>query len=176
MRKTFTMALAVVAAGGVLALGFAVAALGSSTSSAALASTSETTTTPTSTTEQGKATPYAATLGARAEVPKATGVSSGAGGSFSVTLTDKGGSYTATWKLAFHALTGKAVAAHIHQGKPGKAGPVLVSLCGPCKSGAHGSAKVSAAAAKAIKSGSAYVNVHTAKNANGEIRGQVKKK
>lgn len=177
MRKTLTVALAMVGVGAILALGFAVAALGSSSSSSASASsTSETTTTPTSTSEEGKSTPYAARLRVGTEVPKAAGTRSGAGGTFTATLTDKGGAYTASWKLTFHDLTGKAVAAHIHKGKPGVAGPVLVSLCGPCASGAHGSAKVTGAAAKAIKSGAAYVNVHTAKNAGGEIRGRVNKK
>ncbi len=176
MRRTSTVALAVVGVTVLAALGFAVSALGSSTSASTAVSTSETTTAPTSTTEEGKSIPYAAVLGARAEVPKPAGVPAGAAGGFSLTLTDKGGKYTATWKLTFRGLSGKAVAAHIHKGKVGKAGPVLISLCGPCKSGAHGTAKVPEAAVTAMEKGLAYVNVHTAKNANGEIRGQVRKK
>ncbi|MEP6892576.1 MAG: CHRD domain-containing protein [Gaiellaceae bacterium] len=175
MRKTITVALAVIAAGGVLALGFAVAAFGSSTSAASPATTSETTTAPASTSEQPVVTKFSSKLGRSAEVPKPTGVSSAAKGTFTLTLKHAGGKYTATWKLTFSGLTGKAVAAHIHRGAPGKAGPVLVSLCGPCKSGQSGKAKVSGAAANALNGKKAYVNVHTATNAAGEIRGQVAK-
>ena len=78
-----------------------------------------------------------------------------------------------TWKLTFTGLTGAANAAHIHVGKKGTAGNVLVALCGPCKSGQKGTAKVSAMVVRDIQKGLAYVNVHTAKNANGEIRGQL---
>jgi hypothetical protein len=58
-------------------------------------------------------------------------------------------------------------------GKAGKPGGVIVALCANCKSPVSGSAKVSAAVIKALNGGDAYVNVHTAKNPNGEIRGQV---
>ena len=185
MRKAVTVPALVVACGAMLALGFAVAALGSSSSSAASASTSETTThetattetstTETSTTEQPSTSPFTATLGSRAEVPKPAGVSAAAGGRVSVTLKESGGKYSVTWKLTFHNLTGKPTAAHIHRGKPGKAGPVLVALCGPCRSTQSGKASATKAATDALKSGSAYVNVHTAKNAAGEIRGQLRK-
>ena len=61
------------------------------------------------------------------------------------------------------------------RGKPGKAGPVLLALCGPCKSGQTGKAPLSETAGNAVKIGGAYVNVHTAKNPGGEIRGQIGK-
>jgi hypothetical protein len=80
-----------------------------------------------------------------------------------------------TWKLTFSGLTGKATAAHIHMGAMGKAGNVLIPLCTPCKSGAHGKTKISAAVKKALTHHKLYVNVHTAKNPNGEIRGQLAK-
>jgi CHRD domain-containing protein len=76
------------------------------------------------------------------------------------------------WRLTFSGLTGQAMAAHIHTGKPGVAGPVVVPLCGPCSSGAHGEATVSAKLRAAMLAGTAYVNVHTAENPGGEIRGQ----
>jgi hypothetical protein len=78
-----------------------------------------------------------------------------------------------SWKLTFSGLSGRAAASHIHKGKAGVSGPVVVPLCGPCKSGQKGTAKVSAAVAKKLTSGEFYVNVHTAKNPNGEIRGQI---
>jgi hypothetical protein len=111
-----------------------------------------------------------ASLNAGQEVPKPVGVPRGASGRFTGTLAG----HTVTWRLTFKHLSGKATAAHIHLGKRGKPGPVKVSLCGPCKSGAHGSATVTTNLANAIKAGKTYVNVHTLKNANGEIRGQIK--
>lgn len=115
-----------------------------------------------------------ATLGAAREVPKPQGVSANAGGSFAAGLR-KGTGGTLSWRLTFHRLTGKAAAAHIHLAKPGKAGPVAVPLCGPCRSGARGTAKVNARTVRALLGGGAYVNVHTAKNPAGEIRGQIRK-
>jgi hypothetical protein len=70
-------------------------------------------------------------------------------------------------------LTGPAAAAHIHSAPKGKAGPVIVALCGPCKSPTSGVSRVTATVAKMLQSGDTYVNVHTAKNPNGEIRGQI---
>ena len=178
MRRPVAIALTAIGVGATVAFGFSVAAIASSGSAArpAVAASTSETTTATSTTELGKSIPYAASLTAGAEVPKPNGVPAAAGGTFAVTLTDKAGKYTAKWTLTFHNLTGKAAAAHIHKGKVGRAGPVLVALCGPCHSGQSGSAVIPAAAATAIEQGAAYVNVHTAKNAGGEIRGQVKKK
>lgn len=170
MRRPITIALAVAGSTAVLALGFAVAALASSNS------TNSAVTTPTSTTELGKSIPYRAVLAAKAEVPKPTGVKTSAGGTFTITLTNKGGKTTAKWKLTFHNLTGKATAAHIHHAKPGKAGPVLVPLCGPCKSGQAGTLKLVEMDVNLIEKGQTYVNVHTAKNPAGEIRGQIAKK
>src|SRR5438105_3660728 len=77
--------------------------------------------------------------------------------------------------LKFSGLTGAASAAHIHLGPKGKAGPVLVALCGPCKNAVTSTVPLTAAAIKAIEKGNAYVNVHTAKFPNGEIRGQLAK-
>ena len=53
------------------------------------------------------------------------------------------------------------------------AGPVIVPLCAPCKSGAQGKATVDSSVLNALESGRAYVNVHTKKNPAGEIRGQL---
>ena len=50
----------------------------------------------------------------------------------------------------------------------------MVALCGPCKNGKRGTATITHAQLKTIESGRAYVNVHTKKNAAGEIRGQIK--
>ena len=116
-----------------------------------------------------------ATLGAGKEVPKPAGVKAGAGGTFAAGLTRKASGGTLAWRLTFHGLTGRAIAAHVHIGKAGKAGPVAVPLCGPCRSGQRGSARVNARTVAALMAAGAYVNVHTPKNPAGEIRGQVVK-
>jgi hypothetical protein len=90
-------------------------------------------------------------------------------GTFTGTIT--GGKLKFT--LKFSHLTGAATAAHIHMGAKGVSGPVLVPLCGPCKSTVTGTVAVNAAALKAIKKGKTYVNVHTGKYPGGEIRGQL---
>ncbi|MGH2728925.1 MAG: CHRD domain-containing protein, partial [Actinomycetota bacterium] len=93
---------------------------------------------------------FTATLSAGKEVPKPKGVSAKAGGTFAAGLTRKGTGGTLSWRIRFRALTGKALAAHIHLAKPGKAGPVAVPLCGPCRSGARGTAKVKARTVKSL--------------------------
>jgi CHRD domain len=113
---------------------------------------------------------FGATLNAGQETPHPTGTKAGASGKFTATVTGT----KITWKLTFSHLTGAATAAHIHAAKKGVAGPVLVALCGPCKSGASGTGVITAAQLKQLEKGTAYVNVHTAKNAGGEIRGQIK--
>lgn len=116
-----------------------------------------------------------ANLKARFEVPKPTGVPTGAVGLFTGKAVEQGNDQAAlTWRLTFSKLSGRADAAHIHVGKPGKAGGVMLALCGPCKSGQRGSAAITHAQLRTIRAGGAYVNVHTAKNPAGEIRGQVK--
>ncbi len=86
------------------------------------------------------------------------------------------GGATLVWRLTFKRLTGPAVVAHIHNGRPGHAGPILIPLCGPCRSGAHGTVQVSGQPARrTILGGDAYVNVHTKRNPGGELRGQISK-
>ena len=114
-----------------------------------------------------------ATLTNGKEVPRPKGAVL-ARGSFSGTVVESKSGGTLTWTLSFSRLTGKAIAAHIHMAKPGVAGPVVVPLCGPCKSGMKGTAKISKSVIAALEGGKAYVNVHTPKNPAGEIRGQAK--
>jgi hypothetical protein len=115
---------------------------------------------------------FEATLTAAQEVPKPHGVSSNAGGTFTATLNGK----TMQWKLTFKGLTGAATQAHIHLGSKGRPGPVLIALCGAgCRSPVSGATIVSPAVVKTLETGATYVNVHTAKNPAGEIRGQLLK-
>jgi hypothetical protein len=92
-----------------------------------------------------------------------------ASGTFVATLSGR----TLTWRLTFVRLSGRALAAHIHLGRSGVAGPVAVPLCGPCVSGVHRRVSLTPRVRAALLAGTAYVNVHTAKNPGGEIRGQV---
>src|SRR5262245_35846943 len=117
-----------------------------------------------------------ATLNAGQEVPKPTGVRRGATGLFTATLSrHSDGSGTLSWKLTFRRLTGAATAAHIHLARPGKSGAVAIPLCAPCSSGVTGTSPASATVVKTLLRNGAYANVHTSRNASGEIRGQITK-
>jgi Cu/Zn superoxide dismutase len=116
-----------------------------------------------------RSTAWSAKLTAAQEVPKQTVKNATASGAFHATLTGK----KLKWTLTFSKLTGPATAAHIHMAAMGKAGNVVVPLCGPCKSGQSGTATLTAAVLAAAGKHLLYVNVHTAKNPGGEIRGQV---
>jgi len=112
-------------------------------------------------------------LSTKLEVPRPKGTAGGTG-TFTATLKVVSATKASlTWKLSFAHLTGPALAAHVHLGAPGKAGKVVVPLCGPCRSGRGGTSSVTAVAAAAMVAGKAYVNVHTKANPAGEIRGQV---
>jgi hypothetical protein len=109
-----------------------------------------------------------ARLNAAQETPAPKAAARGSG-TFIATLSGR----RLTWRLTFARLSGRALAAHIHLGRLGVAGPVAVPLCGPCVSGVHRTVTVTAKLRAALLAGTAYVNVHTAKNPAGEIRGQV---
>jgi hypothetical protein len=121
----------------------------------------------------GVAASVKTTLRAAQERPKPKGRLAKAKGTFTATVTRTGTSGVITWRLTFAKLSGRAIAAHIHSGARGKAGPVIVPLCAPCRSGARGRATVSESVLNALESGRTYVNVHTPKNPAGEIRGQL---
>jgi CHRD domain-containing protein len=111
----------------------------------------------------------AAKLTAKEEVPKQVVKNVKATGSFTGDITGT----KLTWTLKFSRLTGAATAAHIHLGAMGASGNVVVPLCGPCKSPVKGTATLTKALLKDLKTHKLYVNVHTAKNPSGEIRGQL---
>jgi hypothetical protein len=126
-------------------------------------------------TEPATSTGLTAQLSALKEVPKPKGVRPGAKGTFTAGLVRSSSGGKLSWRLTFQGLTGKATASHIHLGAPGKAGVVRVALCGPCRSGARGSARIDAKTVKALLAAGTYVNIHTARNPAGEIRGQIRK-
>ncbi len=112
---------------------------------------------------------WTAKLSAAQEIPKQVVKNTTGHGTFTGTLSGT----KLKFKLTFAGLTGPATAAHIHLGAKGKSGNVLVPLCAPCKSPVTGTVTVSAAVQKDFTKHLLYVNVHTGKNPNGEIRGQL---
>ena len=113
---------------------------------------------------------FKAALTAAQVTPPPKGVKAGASGTFKATLTGT----TLKWTLTYKNLTGPANAAHIHLGAKGKNGMALVALCSPCKATTSGTANsVTDDEAALMMKGGAYVNVHTDKNAEGEIRGSI---
>ena len=122
--------------------------------------------------EVGLSHALAAGLLADNETPKAN-APAGAKGSFTALIVDTGSRPVIAWTLGFGGLSGAASGAHIHLGKAGESGPIALALCGPCKGRMLGRKEIDPNLAKAIESGGAYVNVHTAANAAGEIRGAV---
>jgi hypothetical protein len=111
----------------------------------------------------------AAKLTAKEEIPAQAVKNAKATGSFTGDITGR----KLTWTLKFSHLTGPATAAHIHLGGMGVSGNVVVPLCGPCKSPMKGTATLTKALLKDLRVHKLYVNVHTAKNPAGEIRGQL---
>jgi CHRD domain-containing protein len=110
-----------------------------------------------------------ATLTPGQEVPAQAVNAQSAHGTFTATLTGT----TLRWKLTFAKLTGPATAAHIHLGGMGKTGAPAVHLCEPCTSGMTGTSTVSAGLLRKMEKHGTYVNLHTARNQPGEIRGQI---
>jgi hypothetical protein len=110
-----------------------------------------------------------ATMTAASEVPPTTSKGTG-----TVTATYDTTSKKLSWKGSYSDLTGPATAAHFHMGELGKNGPVVVPIT-PATSPFEGSATLTDAQASDLLAGRWYVNVHTAQNKGGEIRGQVTK-
>lgn len=76
--------------------------------------------------------------------------------------------------FVFHeALSGPPVAAHLHVGAFGVNGGVALPLAPASANTYTGSGVLAPAAAAALVAGGTYLNVHTAANPGGEIRGQV---
>jgi hypothetical protein len=117
-----------------------------------------------------------ASMDARQVVPqKPKGNVARAKGTFTGTLRQAGSRWSLAWQLSYSKLDNPAlVIADIHYGKKGKFGPVIVRLCGPCKSPKRGTKAVPATWVPAIKKGDAFITLITGKNPNGEIRGQIK--
>ncbi|HET7726600.1 MAG TPA: CHRD domain-containing protein [Candidatus Limnocylindrales bacterium] len=121
---------------------------------------------------------YAATLTGFQEVPAVT--TGGSGSAWVVISADQS---TLTYVVTYSGLSGAVVAAHIHAGAVGANGGVALPLThGPspmvgtltaANLSASGPLATFADAVAAIRAGGTYINLHTAANPGGEIRGQV---
>jgi CHRD domain-containing protein len=107
-----------------------------------------------------------ATLSGKVEVPK--GDPDGLG-----TAEVKINGTSVCWEIKASKVA-RLLAAHIHKGRAGVAGPVVVPFGKAFKS--KGCVTVPAAVAAAIKRNPSayYVNVHNAKYPNGALRGQLR--
>ena len=80
------------------------------------------------------------------------------------------------YKITYTGLSGPATAAHFHgPAETGKNAGVAVPIPGAANSPVEGSATLTDAQAADLLAGKLYVNIHTAANPGGEIRGQVTK-
>src|SRR5262245_42793987 len=111
-----------------------------------------------------------ADLKASSEVPPTDSKGSG-----SVTATYDTASKKLSWKGNVSGLSGPATAAHFHAGEAGKNGGVVVPIAGADKGSFEVSATLTDKQAADLVAGKWYVNVHTAANKGGEVRGQVTK-
>ena len=112
-----------------------------------------------------------ATLDGKAEVPPNASAGKGA-----ADIDYDPASKKLSWKLTYSGLSGPATAAHFHgPAEEGKNGGVAVAIPNATSSPAEGSATLTDAQAADLMAGKYYVNVHTAANPGGEIRGQVTK-
>lgn len=79
-----------------------------------------------------------------------------------------------TWKVTYSGLTGPVTAAHFHG--PAAAGAnagIALGFTGDMMSPIEGKATLTPAQAADLLGGKWYVNLHTAANKGGEIRGQM---
>ena len=111
------------------------------------------------------------------EVPPVGGSSSGSTDIMVLFAACRGGA-SARCPQAIGTVTTSGfvgTAAHIHRGKPGQNGPVIVTLV---KTGENAwetpdGAYISESDFGGYNDGELYVNVHSANNPNGEVRGQL---
>src|SRR2546421_8962245 len=112
-----------------------------------------------------------ATLDGKARVPPNTGGPTGTADIDYDSATKK-----LSWKLSYSGLSGPATAAHFHgPAEAGKNAGVAVAIPNATSSPVDGSATLTDAQAADLVAGKYYINIHTAANPGGEIRGQVTK-
>jgi hypothetical protein len=112
---------------------------------------------------------FKADLNSASEVPPVTGAGKG-----TATLSLDTATKMLTWTVTYSGLSGPATAAHIHgPAALGANAGVLVPFTGDLANPIKGSATLTDAQISDLETGKWYVNVHTAANKSGEIRGQL---
>jgi hypothetical protein len=116
-----------------------------------------------------KTSRFSAALRSGQEVIRPNGTRASAAGHLTAKLTGR----TLSWTLTFSHLSGRPTHATLNKGIRGVSGAAFKSLCRYCTSGAHGTLTLTASQRDTLLRGRAYVNVFTARNTHGEIRGQI---
>src|SRR6202790_5613160 len=112
-----------------------------------------------------------ATLNGKSEVPANSSAATG-----NADIDYDAASKKLSWKLSYSGLSGPATAAHFHgPAEAGKNAGVAVAIPNATASPVEGSATLTDAQAADLAAGKYYINIHTAANPGGEIRGQVTK-
>ena len=112
-----------------------------------------------------------ATLDGKSQVPPNTSTATG-----TADIDYDPASKKLSWKLSYSGLSGPATAAHFHgPAEAGKNAGVAVAIPNAISSPVEGSATLTDAQAADLVAGRYYINIHTAANPGGEIRGQVTK-
>ena len=118
---------------------------------------------------QAAVTMYKANLSAASEVPPVT-----AAGSGTAQVNVDTASKQATWRVDYTGLSGPAAAAHIHCGAAAGANAgVAVPLGTNFASPIQGAAALTDAQLADLQAGKCYINIHSAANKGGELRGQL---
>jgi len=118
-------------------------------------------------------TAYKANLRGVAEVPPVAG-----GGSGTAQVSLDSATKQISWRVDYSGLSGPAAAAHIHCGADAGANAGVAIALGAAPNLASpitGSGALTDAQMADLTSGKCYVNVHTAANKGGEVRGQLAK-
>jgi hypothetical protein len=115
--------------------------------------------------------PFHAALNTASEVPPKTGDGKGATEATLDTASKK-----LNYTITYSGLSGPASAAHIHGPAEAAANAaVMVPFPAPVTSPIKGTVTLTDAQITNLEAGKTYVNVHTAANPGGEIRGQLVK-
>ena len=113
---------------------------------------------------------FKATLTGASEVPP---VVTAAKGTFTASYNKENG--LMLWNMNYEGLSGPAAAAHIHgPAAEGQNAGIVIGFNNPVSSPMSGQATLTPAQFADLNAGKWYVNVHTAANRGGEIRGQLK--